>query len=38
MWSEQEMLALKFNIQTPHPIRMEISMAFVVVHRIVMAK
>jgi hypothetical protein len=38
MWSELEILARKFNIGAPHPIRMQISIPFVVVQRIVIAK
>jgi hypothetical protein len=38
MWSKLEILAHKFNIGTPHPIRMQISVPFVVVQRIVIAK
>jgi hypothetical protein len=38
MWSELEILTRKFNIGTSHPIRMQISIPFVVVQRIIIAK
>jgi len=38
MWSELEILTRKFNIGAPHPIRMQISIPFVVVQRIIIAK
>ena len=38
MWSELEILTRKFNIGAPHPIRMQISIPFVEVQRIIIAK
>ena len=38
MWSELEILTRKFNIGAPHPIRMQISIPFVAVQRIIIAK
>jgi hypothetical protein len=38
MWSELEILTRKFNIGVPHPIRMQMSIPFVVVQRIIIAK